>query len=287
MKINSPLAATTIAFHNHLVLFAVAAASANITAVAGERSVQSVAAKNVQQIVAHRGSSADRPECTLTSCRRAIETGATAVEVDVRTSRDGHLVILHDSTLDRTTNGTGPVGKKTLAELKQLDAGSWFDPKFKNERIPTLREVLQVSKTKIDVLLDLKETGNAYAAKVVAEINEHGDPSGIVVGVRSVEQAKRFRKLLPKARQLGLIPNQKAIEGFAEAGVETIRLWPKWLTNKTLVGRVRAAKAKLHLNGTTGKPDEVAALLMYGPESMSSDDPGRLVATLKKFGGGR
>ena len=239
------------------------------------------AARNVAQIVAHRGSSADRPECTLASARRAIEVSATAVEIDVRTSRDGHLVILHDATLDRTTNGKGPVGDRTLAELKKLDAGSWFDPKYKDERIPTLREVLQAAKGKIDVLLDLKESGAGYAERVVAEIRKHGEPKRIIVGVRSVEQAKRFRRLLPEARQLGLIPKPGSIEAFAAAGVETIRLWPRWLTDKTLVGRVRAAKAKLHLNGRTGTKEEVVPLLRHGPDSLSSDDPGRLVKTLK------
>jgi glycerophosphoryl diester phosphodiesterase len=98
------------------------------------------AADEVRQIVAHRGASAERPECTMAALRRAIETGATAVEVDVRTSRDGQLFLLHDATLDRTTNGKGAAREKSLAELKKLDAGSWFDGKYAGERIPTLRE---------------------------------------------------------------------------------------------------------------------------------------------------
>ena len=255
------------------------------SAVAGSGPDLRKAAQNVRQIVAHRGSSLDRPECTGASCQRAIEVGATAVEVDVRTSKDRHLVILHDATLDRTTNGKGPVGQKTLAQLKRLDAGSWFDPKYKNERIPTLREILQLAKGKIDVLLDLKESGPAYAEQVVQQIRKHGEPKRIVVGVRSVEQAKRFRKLLPEARQLGLIPNPDSIEAFAKTGVETIRLWPRWLKDKTLVSRVRATKAKLHLNGRTGRRDEVIPLLKHGPDSMSSDDPGRLVKLLKELAG--
>lgn len=244
----------------------------------------SEAAKKVKQIVAHRGASLERPECTLASCRRAIEVGATAVEVDVRTSKDGHLVILHDRTLDRTTNGTGPINDKTLAELKKLDAGSWVSKRYRNERIPTLREVLQVCKGKTDILLDLKESGDDYDNKVATEVTKYGDSRRIVVGVRSVEQARRVRKLLPKARQIGLIPDTKSIEAFADAGVETIRLWPKWLTDSRLVARVRKANVKLHLNGSTGKRDEVIPLLKHRPDSMSSDDPRRLIQTLRELG---
>ena len=85
----------------------------------------------VGQIIAHRGSSADRPENTLAALKRAIDAGATAVEVDVRSTKDGKLVILHDATLDRTTDGTGPLAEKTWTEVRKLDAGSWFDPKYR------------------------------------------------------------------------------------------------------------------------------------------------------------
>ena len=238
-------------------------------------------ATRVKQIVAHRGASRERPECTLAAVRRAIETGATAVEMDVRTSKDGVLFLLHDATLDRTTDGTGPANALTIAELQKLDAGSWFDKVYGNEQIPTLRQALEACRGRIDVLLDLKEQGADYAKAVVKEINVHGDPARTVVGVRSVEQAHLFRQLLPESRQLGLIPNRASIEAFAQAGVETIRLWPEWLTtDKNLVHRVRRAGAKLHLNGTLGTYDEIERLLPFRPDSMSSDDPWQLICTL-------
>lgn len=237
-------------------------------------------ARAVKQIVAHRGSSADRPENTLASTRRAIEVGATAVEVDVRTTKDGVLVLSHDATLEHATNGSGKINDKTLAEIQQLDAGTNFNPKFAGERVPTLAQVLTLCKDKIDVLLDLKENGDDYDRKVADLVKTHGDPKRIIVGARSVEQAKRFRKLLPQARQLGLIEKPEEIEAYAAAGVEMIRLWPKWLTDTSLVERVRQTGAKLHLNGTTGTAEEIAPLLKHRPDSLSSDDPARLIATL-------
>ena len=238
-------------------------------------------ATRVKQIVAHRGASRERPECTVAALRRAIEAGATAVEMDVRTSKDGVLFLLHDATLDRTTDGIGPANALTIAELQKLDAGSWFDRAYRNEQIPTLGQALETCRGRIDVLLDLKEQGAGYAKAVAKEINVHGDPARTVVGVRSVEQARLFRQLLPESRQLGLIPNRESIEAFAQAGVETIRVWPAWLaTDKSLAHRVRRAGAKLHLNGTLGAFDEIEALLPFRPDSLSSDDPWQLVCTL-------
>jgi glycerophosphoryl diester phosphodiesterase len=240
------------------------------------------AALPIEQTVAHRGSSADRPENTLAGFRRAFEVGATATEMDVRTTKDQQLVLSHDADLKRTTNGTGLIADKTLAELKQLDAGSWFDPKFKHERMATLKEALKVCHGKIDVLLDLKEQGEEYANAVVAEVRKYGEPKRTIVGVRSVEQARLFRKLLPEARQIGLIPTPEDIDAFVAAGVETIRLWPKWLSDETLVAKVRKAGVKLHFSGATGEPDEVLPLLKHQPDSISSDNPAVLIKTLSE-----
>ena len=244
-------------------------------------------ADRVKQIIAHRGASAVCPENTMAAYRLAWRVGATAVEADVRTTKDGVLVSLHDAALDRTTDGRGNLGETTLAEVRRLDAGSWFDARFKAERVPTLQEILAFGRGRIDVLLDLKESSEEFAMRVAADVKAHGEPKRIIIGVRSVEQAKRFRKLLPSARQLGLIPTPDAIESFAAAGVETIRIWPKWLAkDEGLIVRVRKAKAALHLNGTTGKPDEVRELLRHGPDSLSSDDPARLVKTLRALASG-
>jgi glycerophosphoryl diester phosphodiesterase len=241
------------------------------------------AARRVSEIVGHRGSSADRPENTLASYRRAIEARATAVEIDVRTTKDGFLVSLHDADLSPTSNGKGMVGEKTLAELKQLDFGSWFDAKFKDERLPTVSEILALCKGKCDVLFDLKETGDAYLDRIAAVVRQHGEAKRVILGVRSTEQAKRLRKLLPECRQIGLIPEAKDITSFAEAGVEIIRLWPKWLGDPALVPLVRKHKLHLHLGTGKGTKEEVTPLLAFDPESLSSDDPARLRQTLAEL----
>jgi glycerophosphoryl diester phosphodiesterase len=241
------------------------------------------AAAKVREVIGHKGSWADRPENTLAGIRRAIEARAHAAEVDVRTTKDGVLVCLHDATVDRTTDGKGDVAGLTLDVLKKLDAGGKFDPKYRGERVPTLREVLALARGKIAVMIDLKEEGDKYAEKVAAEVRDHGEPKRVVLGVRSVDQAKLFRKLLPDARQIGLVPEAKDIEAFADEGVKVIRLWPRWLADETLVPRVRKLGLELHLGTGGGTRDEVLPLLAHGPESLSSDDPARLIATLAEL----
>ena len=94
-------------------------------------------------IIAHRGDLSTAPENTLTAFQRAWDAGADGVELDVHVTRDGQLVVFHDRTLERTSNGRGPIDSCTLAEIRSLDVGSWFGPTFRGETAPTLDEVLE------------------------------------------------------------------------------------------------------------------------------------------------
>lgn len=107
-------------------------------------------------IIAHRGFSGVAPENTLAAFRQAIEVGADMFELDVLLSKDGRVIVIHDDTLDRTTDGVGPVSALTLAQLQELDAGSWFSPEFADERIPTLEETLALAKNRILVNIEIK-----------------------------------------------------------------------------------------------------------------------------------
>lgn len=106
-------------------------------------------------IIAHRGASGYAPENTLAAFERAVQLGAGFIETDLQLTRDGRFVAIHDETLERTTNGYGAVHDYTLAELRQLDAGRWFDRPFEGERIPTLEEILDFAQ-KHDVVFYLE-----------------------------------------------------------------------------------------------------------------------------------
>ena len=106
--------------------------------------------------IAHRGASAYAPENTVAAFDEAIRLGAAAVEFDVRLTADGIPVVLHDATLDRTTNGHGAVARRTWVELLRLDAGSWKHPRFAGTRIPTVEEALRAMDRRAIPVLELK-----------------------------------------------------------------------------------------------------------------------------------
>ena len=110
-------------------------------------------------VIAHRGVSAEAPENTVAAFERAIALGCDAIETDIQASRDGVLVLIHDERVDRTTNGQGAVADLTFSEIQALDAGSWKDPRFAGQRVPTLEELLDRYVPRIPAYLEIKAPG--------------------------------------------------------------------------------------------------------------------------------
>jgi len=107
-------------------------------------------------VIAHRGASKFAPEHTLPSYKKAIAMGADYIEIDLQMTSDNQLIALHDTTIDRTTNGSGSVSELTLKEIKQYDAGSWFDPSFEHENIPTLTEIFDAFGHDVNYYIEIK-----------------------------------------------------------------------------------------------------------------------------------
>jgi glycerophosphoryl diester phosphodiesterase len=129
-------------------------------------------------IISHRGEHLHHPENTMAAFQAAIDAGADYFELDVRTTSDGKFVIMHDSTLDRTTNGTGEVYKHTFDEIRALDAGAKFSPAFKGTQVPTLEEALDLAHGKINVYVDTKY---ADPQKLVDTIVSHDMADHVVI----------------------------------------------------------------------------------------------------------
>ena len=138
--------------------------------------------------IAHRGASSYAPENTFAAFDLAIEMGARHLELDVHFSRDGHLVVIHDDTVDRTTDGSGTVTTHSLAALTALDAGAWFDPRFKGARIPTLGAVLERYKGQAHLHVEIKGHSADLAQRIVDLIRSHG--MGAAVTITSFQKAK-------------------------------------------------------------------------------------------------
>lgn len=130
------------------------------------------------EIVAHRGFSEIAPENTMAAFKKAQAAGADGIELDVQLTKDGEVVVIHDETVDRTTNGSGLIKEMTWAQVRKLDAGRWFSEAYAGETIPTLRQVLEwVAGTSLWVNIELKNNRFAYRGleeKVVKEIERTG-----------------------------------------------------------------------------------------------------------------
>lgn len=148
------------------------------------------------RVIAHRGASGYAPENTRAAFEKAIAMGADAIETDVRLTVEGALVLVHDATVTRTTDGRGPVGDHTLAELRALDAGSWFDPAFAGERVPTLAELIEGFVPRIPVVLEIKD--QAATAPTITAIRAAGIENRVEVTSFLWPAVTEARRLAPE-----------------------------------------------------------------------------------------
>ena len=235
-------------------------------------------------VIAHRGASGHAPENTLAAFKQALALGATFIETDLQLTRDARFVAIHDDTLDRTTNGHGAVHDMTLAEVRKLDAGSWFGSEFAGERVPTLDEILQFSK-KNDVVfyLELKPAGSwGGEHALIGSLRESGEiPRSVVISFDAGILAA-IRKIEPTL-MTGLLydgqiddPLEKALEiGARQVAVRGDLVTP-WM-----LGQARRRDLQV-VCWTVNHPAHMRMLMTAGVDGIMSDYPDRLVAAVKK-----
>ncbi|SDW07185.1 glycerophosphoryl diester phosphodiesterase [Marininema mesophilum] len=153
------------------------------------------------QVYAHRGYSAVAPENTMAAFQRAVDAGAHGIELDLHLTKDDEVVVIHDETVGRTTDGKGRVRELTLDELRQLDAGSWFGEEFKGEKIPLLSEVLTlVAEKGLLVNIELKNNKIAYAnleSKVITMLQEYDLVHRTVISSFDHYSLRKVKELCP------------------------------------------------------------------------------------------
>lgn len=152
-------------------------------------------------VIAHRGASAYAPENTLAAFRKAVELRADAIEIDVRQTSDSQLVVIHDASIKRTTNGTGDVEELTLRQLKAFDAGSWFDEQFREEKIPTLEETISILDTSTILIIEIKESSGTYPGiekRVVDVIKKNRLEKRVILKSFEKEVLLYLRELAPE-----------------------------------------------------------------------------------------
>lgn len=178
-------------------------------------------------VLGHRGAKAHAPENTIISFEKGIELGATMLELDIHLSKDGEMVVIHDGTVDRTTDGTGYVHEKTLAELQALDASSWFDESLPVQRIPTLQEVIEATKGRIYLNIEIKlggdkESGRVAYTEIPAKLRdcliENDMVDQVVVSSFHQPYITELKKILPEIRVALL--HKKPVENLIEKALD-------------------------------------------------------------------
>jgi len=254
------------------------------TGLAAGTEVEDKLAKQDIVVVAHRGLAPGFPENTLLAFRHALEQGVDFLEVDLRMTRDGVPVIIHDDTVDRTTDGQGEVETFTLAELKKLDAGIHAGPEFAGTRIPTFEETLALVIPKGGkLLLDIKSSGDLDCEKVVRLVEQNNAVKNVIVGARSVEDVRLFRSLNPGIRILGFMAGARYTKKFVEADADIIRLWLKWIRlYPPLIEQVHQFGKPVWVTAGPAGREELAGLITLGVDGILTDLPDVLMVLLAR-----
>ncbi|HDH99865.1 MAG: glycerophosphodiester phosphodiesterase [Candidatus Latescibacterota bacterium] len=224
-------------------------------------------------LVAHRGYSAVAPENTLAALRAALGAGVSACEVDVRVTSDGELVLMHDETVDRTTDGSGRVRELALSQIRALDAGSWKGEEFRGERVPTLREALEVMEGG-HLVVEVKDEG--IEGRLARTIRSAGAQGRTTVISFSLETCRNVRKLIPDLGVLWLLGRkyEGAISTALEAGVQGLDVHHEAITPEFAEAVLRRGLSLWAW--TVEEPEEAERLEGLGVSVVTSDDPIRL-----------
>jgi glycerophosphoryl diester phosphodiesterase len=231
--------------------------------------------------IAHRGVSTRYPENTLAAFNGAKAAGAHMIELDVSLSRDRHVVVIHDETVDRTTNGTGAVKSLTLKQLSQLDAGSWFHPRFKTERLPTLARVLDAAKGQLLVNIEIKPEAfeaegpaDAVECQVLNLVREKNMLDAVLVSSFEWLILEKLRKLDPGIA-LGLLSDVPADESMLHwyRRVKGFSWHPDYrVLTRQQVDSLHGLGARVFPYAVDGEIDTPGMLAM-GVDGLIVDDP--------------
>lgn len=229
-------------------------------------------------VIAHRGASGHAPENTLVAFERAVELGAGFIETDLHLTRDARFVAIHDRTLERTTNGQGAVRNFTLPQLRELEAGMWYDRKYMGERIPAIEEVLAFAR-KHDIVfyLELKyEAAWGMHHALVGALRNPDDAARTVVISFDPSTLASLRKL-DATVMTGLLVEEPSVDWVKTAlEVGARQLCPRsTLVTPELVAA--AHRADLHVaTWTVNEAEEMRSVIAAGVDGVMTDFPDRL-----------
>src|SRR5262245_25559478 len=231
-------------------------------------------------LIAHRGMLRDAPENTLTAFAACIHLGL-GFELDVRRTKDGTLIVLHDETIDRTTDGRGKVAELSLDQLKKLDAGRRFDRAFAGQRVPTLDEIFALMherSSNVPVAIDLKISDPTYEADIVALANKHRVLPQLVFIGRTIDEPAVRQRLRAADRMAQVCVLAQTAKNLAAAVGDTEADWvyTRFVPTADEAETVRKAGKKLFLSGppvNQHHPENFHQALAIRADAMLTDFP--------------
>lgn len=230
--------------------------------------------------IGHRGAAGTRPELTRAAFERAIELGVDMIELDVQLTSDGELVVLHDRELGRTIRGGGAVRERTLRELQAMDAGSWFDPAYADERVLSLDEVFDLTRGRTGLNVEIKSVESDWptTARKLAERLEGGERwRTTIVSCFDMGALHALRRESSAARLGVLWKDADLEEAWRHAAqLRAVSIHPHWLLADA--GTVRAGQERglSVLVWTVNEPAEINRMKAVGVDGIMSDFPERL-----------
>jgi glycerophosphoryl diester phosphodiesterase len=229
-------------------------------------------------IVAHRGDKTHAPENTLAAFELAVENGADAVEFDLKLNADGQVVVLHDQTVDRTTNGSGKISQLSFSAMRGLDAGAWFSDKFRGERIPTLDEVFETVGKRLYMNVELSNYAtpdDGLVPKVINLVKKHCLKDQMLFSSFFARNLQKARLLLPEV-PLGLLCKRGILGSWGRTFTwrgDYFALHP-YLddVDPGLVYRVQNAGKRVHV-WTVNQAEDIKKMVDLGADAIITDDP--------------
>ncbi len=242
-------------------------------------SIASSLAQNNVVVISHRGEHLRHPENTLPAWRAAVEAGADFIEIDVRTTSDGKLVIMHDSTVDRTTDGHGEVAALSFAEIRKLDAGAKFDPGFKGTPVPTFDEAMEFARGRIGIYIDAKRIS---AADLVAVVRRYGMEDRVVV-YGSLNLHRGIRTLEPRIRIMPEAVSVEVSNKFIPELKPAVIAFDARDFRDEILAVAREAKAGIYVDrpGPADTPEFWEDAVRRGATGIQTDHPAEVVQFLR------
>ena len=223
------------------------------------------------EVFAHRGAAGKAPENTMAAFKQAIADKTDWIELDVQESKDGVVVVIHDSDVMKLAGVSPKIWESTVAELQQIDIGSWFDPKFAGEKIPTFKEVLQEVKGKVKVLIELKDYGHdiALEEKVVDIVEEMGMSKDVAVMSLNPDQVKKIKAIRPEWQSGVLL--SKVLGDISKMDVDFLAV-NLGMMDPSFIERTHAVGKKLYV-WTADEPITIFKMLTYGADGIITNEP--------------